>query len=233
MKFIVFLIALASCETNLDVSYLSDPVLSARAPLPQVIVDSHDILKGLSEHPLTGATMTSTDSNREMLTLLVACAFDSSTSITPNGIEFFGETGLATQWQFGPLNEDGKEWVSACVMAHLSSNGTASPISMRGRNKALASSRDEVTGWPLEEGAFYGNIFTAPARMIDWNACAGRDIVERSCAIQDPAHPDVTVCGLAFDGQCSQVCERTSKFFNNCRGSNRFHRHVITVFDTK
>lgn len=194
-------------------------------------MENHDVLKDLAEHRLTGVTMTTTDSGREMLTLLVACAFDSRTTIVANGIEFFGETGLAPEWRFGPLSDNGKEWVSACVMVHLSPEGLAFPISMKGPNPVLRGSRDETENWTQEEGAYYGNIFTSSSQDIEWAACVGRDHVDGTCAIQDITHKDVTICGMAFDGKCARICDRVGKYYTNCRGSFGNHRHIITVFD--
>lgn len=175
--------------------------------------------------------MTSTDSGRSMLTLLVACAFDSDTTLIANDIEFFGETGLAPAWQFGPLSTKEKEWVSSCVIAHLSPSGLAFPISMRGPHPALRSSHEERNNWMQEEGAYYGNIFTSSSRAIRWAACAGRDHVEGTCAVQDPVNKTMTVCGLAFDGECSRICDHSDKYYTSCRGSFGNYRHVITVLD--
>jgi hypothetical protein len=88
----------------------------------------------------------------------------------------------------------------------------------------LSVGGDELIDWPLEEGAFYGNVFDAgdpntcdpadtacnDAANAAWllshsNACAGKDnsiaaSKERDCAAE--GDPGVTQCGFNYVGVC-------------------------------
>ncbi|HET7504757.1 MAG TPA: hypothetical protein VFK02_27230 [Kofleriaceae bacterium] len=145
---------------------------------------------------------------------------------------FFGEIGLARDWLFHPLTDDGQRWVTACLLSHVNDNDTAVVISMRGPHPALATSADEREGWPVEEGAFFGNVFTPNDQPIEWFACRGEGqasgefggLVDRDCAEPDPANPAVTLCGFTFAGDCGTfsaqpACEVFSEqglFYRRC-----------------
>jgi hypothetical protein len=56
----------------------------------------------------------------------------------------------------------------------VNAHDTVEPISMRGANPALALAPSEATEFPLQEGAFYGNVFVPDTVPIDWHACRGQ-----------------------------------------------------------
>jgi len=95
------------------------------------------------------------------------------------------------------------------TIARVNAYGVSVQISLRGPNSALTVTPDEQANWTLQEGAFYGNYFTAPGEEIDWNACRGRDseqaqLRERACAQPDPQNPGKTLCGFNFAGDCGR-----------------------------
>lgn len=235
MKTTIVLLALlfwvSCCEDYGDSSYTSQYSLTVSGVHPAAVVDNHSVLEGLSNKKLDGS-LVSTDNGRQLLTLLVACSLGNqdTLSIVLNGdtLDFFGETGLAPEWKTKGLEESSKKWVSACVLAHLSLEGLPVAISMRGRKRVLHADSDERTNWTLEEGAFFGNIFTPGA--LRWFACKGKDNVpsnvDRSCSKQDPAHPSSTLCGLTFVGDCNDVCRSNNEV---CRFVGVPFSEVITV----
>lgn len=183
------------------------------------------------------APMLATDSGRQLFSLLVACALPAEDSVVAGDLEFFGEIGLARQWLNRELNPPMRRWVSACVFARISGRDLATVISMRGHRRVLHASPDERDWFALEEGAFFGDMFTPVDQPIDWNACAGVDqvatpgaggLTDRVCATQDPAHPGLTMCGFAFAGKCADVCD-PSRGYAMCRGATGLAMEVVTV----
>ncbi len=155
-----------------------------------------------------------TDDGREVLSYIVSCAMPegitlAGTDSQGNQYEFVGQLGLAPEWLERPLNQAEKGWVSACLFARVNAYGVSVQISLRGPSSALTVAPDEQASWTLQEGAFYGNYFTAPDQPINWNACRGKDAEqaqphERACAQPDPQNPGKTLCGFNFAGDCGR-----------------------------
>jgi hypothetical protein len=167
-----------------------------------------------SRFTLTGTDLIDSDDGREVLTYIVSCAIPAGMTLAGrdsqgNQYEFIGELGLAPRWLDHFLNTAEKGWVSACLFARVNAYGVSVQISLRGPSSALTVTPDEQASWTLQEGAFYGNYFTAPGEQIDWNACRGRDseqaqLRERACAQPDPQNPGKTLCGFNFAGDCGR-----------------------------
>ena len=124
---------------------------------------------------------------------------------------FSGSIGLMPKWTRHKLSRKGQEWISACLLARVNAHDTVEPISMRGHHPALAASPEELLEFPLQEGAFYGNVFIPDPDPQDLNACRGQDqaggetggLVDRDCAEPDPSDPTHTQCGFTFAGDCA------------------------------
>jgi hypothetical protein len=176
--------------------------------------------------PDGSSELITTPEGREVLSFIISCAIPDGVTLVGEHAgttyEFFGELGLAPRWEKRPLDRKGKGWVSACLFSRVNANNVAIPISLRGPHSQLAATPDEKTNWSLEEGAFYGDYFTAPDEPIDWIACRGRDqaagetggLVERDCAEPDPANPGKTYCGFKYAGDCGAwATQRACKKF--------------------
>ena len=67
----------------------------------------------------------------------------------------------------------------------------------------------------LQEGAFYGNLFSDPDAPLDWNACRGRDqaagergdLRMRDCTEPDLDNPTLTKCGFKYAGDCGTYAQ--------------------------
>ncbi len=124
--------------------------------------------------------------------------------------DFPGNLGLAQEWLHAPLNSTGKGWISACLLARVNLHDTAEEISLRGAHPALTISPDEATLFSVEEGAFYGNLFTPADNPPIEIACRGEGqasgefggLVSRDCTEPDPNNPGFTLCGFTFAGDC-------------------------------
>jgi hypothetical protein len=178
------------------------------------------------------AEILETADGRDVYSYIVSCALDAGVTIeytvagaadtapptTPytcsDGLcTFSGGLGLAPEWQDEKLGHAGKGWISACLFARVNKFETAEQISMRGRNAALTVSEEEADDYSLEEGGFYGNLFTnAPEdEPPDWHACRGRaqaasetgGLVLRDCTEENPANPGYTYCGFYYAGDCA------------------------------
>jgi len=141
---------------------------------------------------------------------------------------FPGNLGLAPEWLDQRLSKEGKGWISACLLARVNLHDTAEEISIRGAHPALAISPDEALIYTVEEGAFYGNVFTRDDEPLIEIACRGEGqgsgaggLVTRECARPDPANPGFTKCGFTFAGDCRDftpqfpspfACERFGSF---------------------
>lgn len=207
----------------------------------------------------TAGELLLTEDGRELFSFIVSCALPSRITLEADvdgtTLEFFGELGLAPGWLSAPLTREGQGWVSACIFARVSATDVALAISLRGLHPALATDADERAGWPLEEGAFYGNLFTPLDQPILWIACRGADqaagefggLADRDCAEPDPANPGFTQCGFLYAGDCGafaaeQACEQFSDSdtsYRRCHQAslgdgrdNPVFRQVITTYVT-
>jgi len=203
----------------------------------------------------TNAFMATSD-GREVLSFIVSCALPADVTLVatlPDGspFELFGDIGLANEWLNHPLRKAGRGWVSACLFARVNQHTVATPLSMRGQTQALATTPEEVAGWTLEEGAFYGDYFVAPGEPVQWIACRGRDqaagetggLALRDCTEPDPNDPGHTLCGFTYAGDCGALtgvpaCEHfwPQGYYRDCHDQpgdeshSDVFRQVITVF---
>jgi hypothetical protein len=145
----------------------------------------------LAANMVTAQDLLSTVDGRTVYSYIVGCAVPEGTTIeadipgatdtTPddpftcvNGTcTFEGGLGVAPDWLTHKLSPAGEEWVSSCVFARCNAHDTAEAISLRGKLAALAVSDDEAALYTVEEGAFYGNLFTDEDEPIAWYACEG------------------------------------------------------------
>lgn len=201
----------------------------------------------------SAAGLLATPDGREVLGVLVSCALPEGITLVgkvgSDEFEFPGEIGLARDWIYRALDREGQGWVSACVFARINAHDIALPISVRGPHPALDVDRDERRIWSVQEGAFYGNLFTPLDQPIAWFACRGEgqaagetgELIDRDCAEEDPAHPGLTQCGFFYAGDCGDfatdfACEQFSErgeFYQRCHSEaiddehhHGHHHHV-------
>lgn len=180
------------------------------------------------------ADLLATADGRELYSYMMSCALPTGKTIeaTVPGAEdssppdtlyicknercvFSGSLGLAEHWIDRALDSRGQRWVSACLLARVNAYGVSVTISLRGIAPQLSVSPDEAETYSLQEGGFYGNIFSDPDGPLDWNACRGRDqaagesagLEMRDCAEPDPNDPSHTKCGFKYAGDCGDYIE--------------------------
>lgn len=240
------LVMLSACTQTPDTSTTNAPILTESFDSPDFVTlhrvgaikaASHKVAAeriSPTQFAVSPATddLMSTEESRVLLSLLVGCALPPTESligkVTFEGVnfdlEFFGEIGLAPHWLHRPLDREERGWISACVFSHLNIHAEEIPISMRGTKRQLSAPLEERQSFPVQEGAFWGDMF---AEQLAWFACRGEGLltlplpsglVDRDCAKQDPSNPALTLCGLSFAGNCSSLCGA--------------RREVITVYVT-
>jgi len=231
------------------------------------------------EANLATAELLSTEDGREVYSYIISCALpaeitlvaevpdapdttlDAPYTCTSGHCSFQGGIGLAEYWIDHKLAPKDQRWVSACLLARVNANDTAEAISLRGPHDNLTVTIDEAELYAVEEGAFYGNIFSGdPDGPIDWNCCRGEGqasgesggLALRDCTEEDPANPGSTLCGFKYAGDCADYSPEfpspyACKVFNAGQGSYeecytaagdgkwpslKTYREVITVYVT-
>jgi hypothetical protein len=184
------------------------------------------------------AEMLSTADGREVYSYIINCALPNGKEIDatipgapdtapPNTLytcskescSFPGSIGLADYWIDHRLDVKGQRWVTACLLARVNYYGVKVIISLRGVAPQLLVGKHEAERFSLEEGAFYGNIFSDPNKPLDWNACRGRDAAAgetgdlklRACTDPDPNDSTHTKCGFNYAGDCDSYTGSTAE----------------------
>jgi hypothetical protein len=170
------------------------------------------------------------DDGRLALSVLVACAlpFDATLDVvTPVGeLQFLGQIGIAPGWTSVPISRKHAELITSCALAQLSRDGLVTITSLRGTGQP--ADPDEILEFSAAEGRFFGNVLGDGPQVME--ACRGTGqfdppaagMSDRFCAVPDPDHPGLTLCGLQFAGDCSVVC----------RGEHCEHYRALATFVT-
>ncbi len=192
------------------------------------------------------------------------------TVLTPGGRQFDykGSLGVAPSWgrpivktstpigttsgtmlfsPIGPAGSCGQEcqqWVSACVIARINAFGVKVPISVAGDNSALDRSAVEKVQFPLQEGAFFGDLMVDPPILY---SCSGtswtaeRQLIEGSVAPYDYlharicGHDNTNPCHVQYLGDCTDPCGQPNSFgyYNRCKAPDgTWYPQVVTTYMT-
>lgn len=131
----------------------------------------------------------------ELAKYIATCAVPEGESLVAGGQQFAGFYGLAPEWLESECGAECRGWVSACLLAHANARGNPVAIELIGSHASL----DDLApkDFPVQEAAFYGDVFAAPPAMF---ACAGRSIFNVAESID--SYLEGRICGL---GQCGLV----------------------------
>lgn len=184
------------------------------------------------------------DAARQFMKYAVSCAFDEDHSFDFTWIDsaevvhhesYVGSLALATEWQTGPLSEDGQKWVTACMAARSNHYGVSVVISLRNTaaSPALTADDAERSAYPYEEGAFWGNLFSTPPTIYScYNSTnmAHSRSKQRVCATGYVDGQSTGFCeNIVSVGTCSANCAQdgdAAKGYSTCGASEG----VITTF---
>ena len=124
---------------------------------------------------------------------------------------FRGSMGIAPEWLQGRCDDACQERVSSCLIALSNRTGKHVQLSLLSAAPAMlkaASSlkpTDTDIGFPHQEGAFFGNVFTGEAYACRGSAAVKGAQVKRFCAL-DP-ESCTGLAEFADAGRCEEVCE--------------------------
>jgi len=228
---IAIAVLVSACLNDASTGTSGDPVLIASGPRAREILTMATALHGLDRRPLDCAPLVGSQAGILTCTLLVTCALPLGTELAFDGIAFPGNIGLAPSWATRGITVLQRRAVTSCVLANLSFDGLVGVASMRGPN--LGTSDPETAGWPVEEGAFFGDLMGARPVAV---ACTGVGDPtssvrhQRLCAQPDPDHPGLTRCGLTLAGGCSWACGLPHGPYHRCGVGRDVFTRVITTF---
>lgn len=175
------------------------------------------------------AAMGTTNSARKLLSFATTCALDATQSIdyTVAGVQYHaaGLMGIAPSWMTSALSASDAAWVSACVVSRVNLTSAVVEISARGDNAGYDTTIGEVADYQIEEGAFWGNVFTNLGAVVGYS-CNGvdqaaddtiGDLPLRECAEWDGvANSNASPCGFHYAGLCSSACSTSSSPYDGC-----------------
>jgi hypothetical protein len=235
---VLSLIVPACVDSDLeDTDFTNEGRLVANALTPQQLYNAtlaSTVLDATSLH-----TMAATADGRASLIYVVGCALATnhnvSTTYDPGDgsavpITFRGEMGLADGWTSNALTTTERGYVSSCTLARVNKLGTSVTVSMRGALTQFATTSPEVTGYPLQEGAFFGDVF---AGSFFAGACKGSGnttLSGRECA--KSAGNGFTNCDYRYAGTCSSVCTQQGYAFTSCTYGGTTYNKTVTTYLT-
>jgi hypothetical protein len=218
-------VALASMLAGMAVMPPPSAPLNGAAPFASSSA-THVTVNGLS-------TVSSTEVNRErselqsmLLKYAARCALAEGQALegpadaSGNRATFPGSLGVAPEWNNGACDRACQEKVSSCLIALVNRTGKHVQVSLLSAAPSMAKALtpgDTDVGFPHQEGAFFGNVFSGEAY-----ACRGHDAakgaqVKRFCALEPASCTGVAE--FADAGRCEDVCEM--KCFQLSDGSER------------
>jgi hypothetical protein len=200
---------------------LALPAADAFAESPKVIVN------GFSTAQSTAAERDKVEFQSMLLKYAARCALredqelegppDATTGKRP---KFRGALGVAPEWREGKCDGACQQKVSSCLIALINRTGKHVQLSLLSAAatlpKTLGPSENDI-GFPHQEGAFFGNVFSGQAY-----ACRGKDVekgaqVKRFCALAPETCTGLTEFTDA--GRCEDVCEMSCRRLSD--GSER------------
>jgi len=179
---------------------------------------------------MTNGLMTTAD-GRNTVAYLVRCALAAGDSVVKkdqNGVyyTFPGAIGVAPQWKNGACDTNCQENVSACLMAHVNTTGKHVALWLDGTSPAIGWGRNN--SYPMQESAFFGNIFTSPPHAyfcngFDWDRGPAAGRIGANQAGSPYTNP------FGTNQLCQYHCSRAGYLgqeYGSCDGYN----NVVTVY---
>lgn len=175
------------------------------------------------------AAMGQNNAARKLLSFATTCALDATQTVdfTVGGVQYHatGLMGIAPSWTTSALSASAAAWVSACVVSRVNLTSAVVEISARGNNAGYDTTIGEVADYQLEEGAFWGNVFTDLGSVTGYS-CNGvdqaaddtvGDLPLRECAEWDGVTgSNASQCGFHYAGLCSTACSTATAPYNGC-----------------
>lgn len=151
----------------IDLNGLTSNAIDLNGIDPELL--STDVLTALQDPGQLGAN------TRLIYKYIVGCALDPTQSISFSWTDssnvvhqevFWGSLGLAPMWIHADINKPKRRSVSACLAARANYYATPVTISIRGPQLSIMNvDAVEQAAFPMEEGAFWGDIFDGAPQL--------------------------------------------------------------------
>ena len=189
--------------------------------------------------------------SRQLLSYTVGCALGPTQSFAfswtdgssvTHSESYAGVFGLATDWQSQPIAAAEQPWISACLIARVNYYGVHVTLSCRGDDAALGTTPAEISDFPYQEGAFWGDLFSATptAYACDYVPDAAHsEAAWRVCSWGSDARGNAVSCGILQPlGSCTALCAPLTgaggQYYPGCAvdptSAATLTSEVITVF---
>jgi hypothetical protein len=166
-------------------SIIAAGLIAALVPAPFLIeapaeAPARVVVNGLSTAQSTKAAQQGHALQAMLLKYAARCALrpDQSLDSPPDDSghveKLPGALGLAPEWRDGTCDQSCQEKVSSCLIALINRTGKHVQLSLLSNAPSLSTKllpNDDDLGFPHQEGAFFGNVFSGEAY-----ACRGRDV---------------------------------------------------------
>lgn len=201
-----------------DVGVDLDPTVNALTPAQLF----NSTINANTLDTANATAMAETWDNRMTLTYAIGCALaaDHRVHVIVDGIPhaFAGLFGLADSWTSSPLTAPQRHSVSSCVLARLNEYGLSVKLALRIASPEGGVVSSELGGYTLQEGAFFGEIFSGYPRYA--GACSGTGTAPwtRQCA--QPGASGAGCCGLDHVGACAEACTLQNGYYVSCIGND-------------
>lgn len=175
------------------------------------------------------------------MTYVVACALasDQSTSFTDvNGVThtWLGSLGLAPGWLDTPPSTEEASWISACLLAHVNSNGNTVQVSLRGAHASLATTPAELSALSTYSGGFFGDLFDENGGYYACSTPVMRDesalsTSEYQTLMRDQGRecPIDGCAGTFLTVDCATACTPSVAPFTSCTADGLTFDQVVNV----
>ena len=200
-------------------SIIAAGLIAALVPAPFLVEapraePARVIINGLPTAQSTEAAQQQSEFQAMLLKYAARCALRSDQSLDgpPDAgghvDKLPGMLGLAPEWRDGTCDRSCQEKVSSCLIALINRTGKHVQLSLLSTAPSLAatlSPNEDDLGFPHQEGAFFGNVFSGEAY-----ACRGRDVekaaqVKRFCALEPASCTGLAE--FADAGRCEDACD--------------------------
>lgn len=241
------------------INALNPNALNPNALNPNALIPNALIPNALAPGALSSAALSAIQDpgaagelSRQFLRYVIGCALTPSQSFSFSWTDadgtvheevYEGLIGLAPGWATKPLGKTEQEWVSACLGSRTNWYGSSVIISSRASHPVLDKTGSaELSTYTRQEGAFWGNLFTASpylhACYYEPNRSYARTMLRECAAGHLDADGRVLECGIirilgACEDHCLPLNPRGMYYptcANNLSGPPAPATKVITVF---
>ena len=237
-------VLMAACGTEpLETQTDSDGIQLGVTPLSLAEVGGSALTTAVL-NASNAAAMGPNQTARKVLAFAVACALNSTQTITytVGGVSYTesGMLGLAPGWKTAAMSASEAAWVSACMYSHVNEVTHLVWLSLRGSQAALSTTSQELSEYQVDEGAFWGNVFVNLGSVHGYS-CLGVDqavsesygeLPYRNCAQWDGVSgSNASPCGMSYSGLCRTACTTASAPYAGCSfQGGAAAASVVTIF---